>query len=105
MKSLSLGLTFILIIFSIALPASFRDMSVFGSQDTISLSDVVESEDERSESDPDDDQTSIELIEEEVIHTNSQFRIFAQGQVFDNFEYRKVYISSYINSIYVPPLV
>lgn len=104
MKSLSLCLTFILIVFSIALPASFGKVNSFALEDSILISDLVESEEEREEAESDDDISLIELIEEEVINSNGQIRLFSGNPVLNNFDYRKVYISSYTNSIFIPPL-
>lgn len=103
MKSLFLFITILLVIINISIPSAFQDMNAFSSDVSISLNDLVESDEYNHDEEKEEKKVELEEIEKEIVLTASTLSFSAEAKSYSIQHSLKYFISSYIFSIFIPP--
>lgn len=104
MKFSLLVITLMFVIINISIPSSFKGMSVFSSEASVSLNDFVESDENTNDGEKEDETIEIEEVEKEMYLSALASKFYIESDSYNILYALKVYIPSYVFSIFIPPL-
>lgn len=104
MKPAFLLTLFLTVLISLSIPSSFKELRAFSTDTSVSLYDFVESEDVEEKEEEEDESVEVEELEKDLLFTSASISLYAAFSISNIYSCLSVFISTYIFSIFIPPL-